>query len=52
MDYGDESDDELRQEDISFSEVVGGGGALPLTPAGRSISLDPGALLAGRVRQD
>merc|ERR1719319_1440858 len=34
MDYGDESDDELRQEDISFSEVVGGGGALPLTPAG------------------
>ena len=35
----DESDDDLRKEDISFSVADSG----PLTP-GRSISLTPGAL--------
>ena len=35
----DESDDDLKGEDISFTAETG-----PLTPAGRSISLDPGAL--------
>ena len=51
LDYGDESDDDLKREDISFSESVGGPLALhtglPLTPAGRSISLDPGTLAQG-----
>ena len=47
MDYGEESDDELKQEDISFNETGAPPSSLPLTPAGRSISLDPGALAAG-----
>ena len=53
LDYGEESDDELKQEDISFNDTVGAPIAsnLPLTPAGRSISLDPGALLAGTVQK-
>ena len=53
LDYGEESDDELKQEDISFNEAGVGAPSLnlPLTPAGRSISLDPGALLAGTVSE-
>ena len=51
LDYGEESDDELKQEDISFNETVGVPAGLPLTPAGRSISLDPAALLAGTVQK-
>lgn len=51
LDYGEESDDELKQEDISFNEAVGVPAGLPLTPAGRSISLDPAALLAGTVQK-
>ena len=47
LDYGEESDDELKQEDISFNETGAPPSSLPLTPAGRSISLDPGALAAG-----
>ena len=38
LDY--ESEDDLRKEDISFTAEAGGS----LLPAGRSISLDPGAL--------
>lgn len=41
----DESDDDLRKEDISFTGDNG-----PLNPAGRSISLDPGAL-AGEINK-
>ena len=53
LDYGEESDDELKQEDISFNETgtIGAPAGLPLTPAGRSISLDPAALLAGTVQK-
>jgi len=43
----DESDDDLKGEDISFT---GDGGPGPLNPAGRSISLDPGAL-AGEIHK-
>ena len=52
VDYGEESDDELKQEDISFNDSSVGAQSVPglnLTPAGRSISLDPAALLAGTV---
>lgn len=38
LDY-DESDDDLRKEDISFTAD-----SEPFIPGGRSISLDPGAL--------
>eukprot|EP00092_Neocalanus_flemingeri_P026005 GFUD01028185.1.p1 GENE.GFUD01028185.1~~GFUD01028185.1.p1 ORF type:complete len:1977 (+),score=326.72 GFUD01028185.1:762-6692(+) len=41
----DESDDDLKREDISFTTESG-----PLNPAGRSISLDPGAL-AGEIHK-
>jgi len=41
----DESDDDLKGEDISFTAESG-----PLNPAGRSISLDPGAL-AGEIHK-
>jgi len=41
----DESDDDLKGEDISFTTESG-----PLNPAGRSISLDPGAL-AGEIHK-
>jgi len=41
----DESDDDLKREDISFTAENG-----PMNPAGRSISLDPGAL-AGEIHK-